>query len=418
MYKGSVWQWLGRVCRLILVVAILTATIGVSYYWLTNQPTTQRRPAETQATLVETIRVGRGPEQIIVRTMGTVIPARKTQLASRVSGQIVEVSPQFAPGGRFAAEEEILQVDPRDYELAVLQRQGDMTGAQAELRLEMGQQSVAQREYELLGQELQNGDEDLLLRQPQLDATEAAISIAQASLEKARLDLQRTVVRSPYNAIVQSRNVDLGSYVAPGASLATLVGTDEYWVEVSIPVDELRWIAVPGLNGTEGAVARVYDESAWGAGAFREGRVERLMTELEPEGFLARLLVTVEDPLQLSAPAEAARPLILGSFVRVEIDGEEIPSVVKAPRTALREGAYVWVMAPDETLEIRRAHVVWGTSDHVFLTEGLEDGDLLVLTDLATPVPGMALRTAEESPASSPEEAVDEPATVQPGKTS
>ena len=400
---ASIWRWLGRFLRLSLVVVILGASSSVAYYWLLNPPMAQRRPPAPVATLVEVIPVQPQIERVVVPAMGTVVPARKIQLAARVSGQIVEVNPKFVPGGYFRESERILQVDRKDYELAVEQSKGNLTRVDSDVTLEMGQQSVAQREYELLGQTAVGEDEELLLRQPQLAAKKAAVSVAQALLDKALLDLDRTAITSPFNAVVQTRNVDLGAYVGPGTTLATLVDTDEYWVEVSVAVDDLHWIAIPGFGSTEGSPARVYHEAAWGPDAFRDAAVQRLMTDLEPEGLMARLLVVVKDPLQLNAQTDTPHPLSLGSRVRVEIDGRELPDVVKVPRRSVREGTYVWVMMPDHTLDIREIQIVWSAQDDVCISDGLHEGDLLVTSDLGAPMPGMLLRTADEAPAEAAE---------------
>jgi len=240
--------WGRRVLLFLLVLVILAAGAGASVYYLTNLPKAKRRPPRPQATLVEVSPVSLVTESVVVQALGTVVPAQTIQLASRVSGEVVKVSGELAPGGHFDANEQILQVEPEDYRLAVEQRASDLARAQSALRLEMGQQSVARREYELLGQDVREEDRELLMRQPQLATAKATVAAAEASLAKAKLDLKRTDVVAPFNATVQSRSVDLGSQVAVGASLASLVGTDKYWVQVSIPVSQLKWIRVPGAN--------------------------------------------------------------------------------------------------------------------------------------------------------------------------
>ena len=401
--KAPAGKWLGSMGRLLLGLIILAVGIGISIYWMMHRPTAQRRPPQSQATLVEVSEVRAQTERVIVRALGTVVPARTVQLASRVSGQVVDVSPQFVPGAHFRKNDKILQVEQKDYKLAAEQRRSELVRAQRDLKLEMGQQSVAEREYELLARDVQEEDKELLLRQPQLEMARAAVSSAEASLEKAQLDLQRTVIVAPFNAMIQSKNVDLGSQVSVGAVFASLVGTDEYWVEASVPVDELKWINIPGYNSKSGSAVRVYYESAWGPDTFRLGTVERLMADLEPQGRMARLLVTVQDPLQLHGAVRTRHPLILGSYMRVEIEGLEVPDIVKVPRTAVREGNRIWVMSPDEKLDIRTVSIVWSGNDHVYISEGLADGDLLIISDFGTPVQGMPLRTADSSPASSSE---------------
>jgi hypothetical protein len=182
-------------------------------------------------------------------------------------------------------------------------------------------------------------------------------------------------------------------------------------------VDELQWVAIPGPTEQQGSSVRIYHESAWGKGAFRTGRVERLMTDLEPEGRMARVLVTVKDPLQLESPPQPFHPLILNSYVRVEIDGKDLANVVRVPRIALRDGGMVWVMKPDKTLDIREVKIVWGGNDHVYVSEGLSEGDLLITSNLSAPVAGMALRTAESFEADAPRQSLAEsPEAKGPGR--
>jgi len=416
---------LARFAPLLLILAILAVAGGVSAYWLTYRPTAKRRPPKPQAVLVEVRRVSPTSEPVVVRAMGEVVPAREIKLAARVSGEIVKVSPQFVPGGHIKAvtgddrdggrgvtskaaegpvgleayealqgDQRILQIDPRDYKLVVRQRTGDLAKAQCELKVEIGRVSVAKREAELLGRVIKQEDEDLGLRKPQLAMARSAVSAAEAALQKAQLDQKRTTVTTPFNAVVQSRSVNLGSQVAVGSPLASLAGTDEYWVQVSVPVDQLKWIDIPVLAGEKGSPVRVYYEAAWGAGpdAFRAGTVSRLMPDLEPQGRMARVLVAVADPLHLSAPLHESRVLILGAYVRVEITGRRLEKVVRVSRTALRDGDSVWVMKPDHTLDIRQVRIKWSGNEYVCVGEGLRDGDLLITSDLGAPVQGVALR--------------------------
>ena len=233
------------------------------------------------------------------------------------------------------------------------------------------------------------------------EAAEGARKAADAALRKARLDHERTAIRAPFNALVEAKLVDPGSQVSPASRIARLVGTDAYWVEVSVPVDRLTWIRLPDGKGAAGAAVRVFDEAAWGAGVHREGRALRLAGALEPNGRMARLLVEVPDPLAL-APGHDGRPaLLLGSYVRVEIEGGEIEGAAALDRDLLRDGDRVWVMTGENRLAIRTVTIVARDRDRVMVTGGLTDGDRVVTTDLAAPVDGMPLRTegAEAAPA-------------------
>jgi RND family efflux transporter MFP subunit len=326
----------------------------------------------------------------------------------------------------------------------LLQREADITKAEAALRIEEGQQAIAKSEYSMLGRALDDQDRDLVLREPQLRtaranleaaraakrsaeaarkmaeadkgaaeamkrsaeaqvaAAEAAKAAGEVALRKAQLDLERTTIRAPYNAIVEAEAVDLGSQVSPQTALATLIGTDAYWIEVSVPVDKLRWLREPDSRGQKGSTARVFNEAAWGRGVSRAATVVRLAGSLEPEGRMATLRVAVRDPLGLKNPGERLPTLLIGSYVRVEIDGLEIENVVPLERDLLREGDRVWVMTPESTLDIREVTIAFRGRDTLLVSDGLETGDKVVTTALGAPVAGTPLRTAARAAPGTP----------------
>jgi multidrug efflux pump subunit AcrA (membrane-fusion protein) len=427
-------RWLARAFRALLVLAILGAAGAVSAFMLTNRPRSQRRRPRPTAALVEVQPVRRGRRRVIVDAMGTVQAARQITLTPRVAGEVVWVSGELIPGGRLDANEPAVRLDPTDFELAlsrrsaelrqlqsthrqrlseVAQRQADITRAECALQTEQGNQQVARREYELLGKEVEDVDLALVLREPALRTAQADCNAARAAkaaaaasaaaaaasaeaagaaLRQAKLDLWRATVRAPFNAVVLSDAVDVGSQVSAGSAIAELIGADEFWVVLTVPVDRLKWIRIPRAGGQAGAEVRIYHEAAWGPGVHRTGRVVRLAADLQPQGRMARLIVSVADPLSVDSPDRP--PLLVGSYVRAEIVGVEVPDVVEVPRAALRDGRRVWLAADDDTLAIRDVDVLWGRDDSVYVRDALADGDRLITSDLGAPVAGMAIRVA------------------------
>ena len=121
-----------------------------------------------------------------------------------------------------------------------------------------------------------------------------------------------------------------------------------------------------------------------------DAAIERMVVRfLEGSG---HTVVSVADPLSLKSPQDEPRPLILGAYVRVEITGPDLAKAVRLPRTALRDGRRVWVMKPDETLDVRKVTIAWGANEDIYVSKGLADGELLITSDLGAPVQGMALR--------------------------
>ena len=134
----------------------------------------------------------------------------------------------------------------------------------------------------------------------------------------------------------------------------------------------------------------------------RAGRVLRLLNELEADGRMAQLLIEVDDPLALKPGADGQSKLLIGDFVRVEIDGLWMENVIALDRRLVRNYDQTWVMNAADELEIRTLDVIFRGEREVFVRGGLAAGDRVVTTDLASPVDGMKLTTGRRDAGSAP----------------
>ena len=348
----------------------------------------------------------------MVQAMGTVIAAQEVVLQPRVTGEIVDLNPELVPGGRFKAGEVILQIDRRDYELAVKRTRSQVAQATYDMKMEQGQQEIAGREWELLDMEdsASDLDRELALRKPHLIKAEASLAAAEAAEREANLDLERTTIHAPFNCQVITETVDLGAQVNPQTQLARLVGTDEYWVQVSVPVDRLRWISFPDGQGYPGSSVCIHQQVGTEEPNEWSGEVVRLLGDLEPQGRMARVLVSVRDPLGLAEGNEGRPPLLIRSYVNVVIEGAELANVVAMQRSALRDGDQVWIMGNDGKLAFREPVITWRNRDTVLIRSGIEAGERLVVSDLPAPVEGMTLRLGDDGAGGSPEDDLVHPA--------
>ena len=382
-----------RLIRFGLPLLILAIGAVAGLVLMRTGPQAKPKPQQRNATLVEVRPVAFDRHSAIIEAMGTVQPARLVELKSRVAGEILALGDGFVPGGLLKQDQTVVSIDPEDYELMIRQLRSDVAKAEADLKIEQGNQLVAIQEYQLLGEEVSDAELSLMLRQPQLENLQAVLESARTRLAQAELDLARTRVPVPFDAVVVSREVNIGSQVSATTTLATLAGIDEYWVEALVPVSQLRWIKVPTGDGEKGSTAKIYDQAAWGRGKYRQGRVIRLGAGLEEQGRMARLLIRIDDPLGLGgSPAEPRPRLLLNSYVRVEIEGERLPSSVAIDRAHLRENDRVWVLNEESRLEIRPIEIVYRGRDAVYATTGLQPGELLVVSEIPAPVANMELR--------------------------
>ncbi len=381
---------------LLVCAAILAAAAAILAIVLTTEPEAQRSGATREtAMLVDVVEVERGTFRPTIVAMGTVRPAREVVLSPRVGGRVVQRSEGFTPGGLVRRGEVLVRIDPADYENALTQRRSELEQAEADLALELGRQEVARKDYQLLEETIQPGNRELVLRQPQLKTARARVESARAAVEQAGLALERTAVRAPFDAQVLTRQADVGSQVAPGEPLGRLVGTDHFWVEVAVPVSKLALVPLPGASGGDPGTVEIHGRPAWPGESHRAGRIEQVLGELAGETRMARVLVTVPDPLAREAGPPDRPRLMIGAYVEARIEGEELAGVVRLDRDYLRPDDTVWVMAGGE-LEIRRADVTFRDSRHAYLASGLADGDRVVTTNLSTVAEGAPLRLRGE----------------------
>ncbi|MEM7384048.1 MAG: HlyD family efflux transporter periplasmic adaptor subunit, partial [Verrucomicrobiota bacterium] len=256
--------------------------------------------------------------------------------------------------------------------------------------VEEGKQVVAKREFSLLEKELEDGtiNQDLVLRKPHLERAQAMLEMAKNEIARARLALDRTTIPTPFNAVVIEESIEVGQLVTTGESICQLAGTDAFWVRVTLPFEDLRWVRPP-KNGTPGSKATVFLDKGNGIRAEWVGTVERLLGDLDPDTRMARALVRVEDPLGHRSTVDSAPfPLLLGSFVSVNIDAGILKNVLTIPRKALH-GSNLRVVDSSEELQIRPTTVLWKQEETLFVKNVLEEGDEVIVSDLRAALPGM-----------------------------
>lgn len=387
---------LKTVLKIVLPLLIIGLGLAGSRWIYKTRPKAKKAKPPQMAPLVRTQKLKAVNYEVRIPAMGQVVPAREITLSSKVSGEVISVSPRFIPGGRVEKGQEILRIDPRDYRLEVTRAEADVAEARYSLRVEQGKQNVARREWKLLQEEKVAGriDPALALRKPHLRKARANLSRAEAGLEQARLNLKRTRIKAPFNAIVKSKNVDMGSQVAARGELAALVDTDHFWIRAAVPSDRLKWFDTPVKSSGTGAVVDVNKINGSPAGD-RQGRVVRLLPDLEEKSLMAGVLIRVKDPLNLESSSNRP-PLLLGSFVRLSIRGRTLENVIPIPREAWRDQGRIWLATPDGRLDIRSPHPLWKGIENIYIPAEMDRGLRLITSDIPAPVQGMKLKIASE----------------------
>ena len=382
-----------RRLKWVLSIGVLVASIAMAAVLVATKEEPPREEKPLEGTLVEVIQIRTGRHEVDLHAKGTVVPAQEIILQPELGGRVVWQSSELVAGGRFKVNQPIVRIDPRDYQLQVESRRSEVNTAKLALSIEARRGEVAKREWNAFGEmDVSEEQRALAQREPQLEASRLALKAAQSSLKKAQLDLTRTTLRAPFNAMVVSENVDAGQLINSQTSVARLVGTDKYHVQVSVPVVSLRNARVRTAD-TPGSEVRIIQHVGQET-IERPGEVIRHLPDLDPGGAMARLLVSIENPLGKRGDL----PLLLGSFVDVAIGAQPIDNAIRLPRVALRNGRSVYVMNDQDLLEIRDVQIAWTEPDAVLITGGLSADDRVITSRIATPVPNMLLRTAASTP--------------------
>ncbi|UGU15688.1 efflux RND transporter periplasmic adaptor subunit [Sinomicrobium kalidii] len=383
---------------LIICTLILLGTIAVVFLVFNTEPIAKSEAATRKTAMlvsVETVKEGTFVPEFAAT--GTVQAVEDIQLSPLVSGQVIQRAAAFVPGGMVKKGQLLLRIDPSDYENQLELRKSELLQAETNLTIEMGRQHIAEQDFALVGGDsLSDKQRSLVLRQPQLNAVKAQLQAARAAVDQAELNVRRTRITAPFDAQVISQNVTAGSQVAPGDNLGRLVGTDHYWIQVSLPINKLKWLSFPSKDKEQGAAVKISNKTSWGQNETRTGYLYKKIGALDRQTRLARLLIKVPDPLGTDITGQNVPALMVGEFVEAYIRGKEIEQVVKLDRDHLRNNRTVWVMHNGK-LEIRKVSIRLIDAHHVYVSDGIKGGEKIVTTNISTVTDGVPLRTGRDS---------------------
>jgi RND family efflux transporter MFP subunit len=390
-----------KTLKLVIPVLVIIAGIAAAAVITSARKAPPRVDRPALGPLVEVMPVEITDVPVVVSGHGEVVARVSVDIVPQVAGQVVATHRSLVAGGFFKSGEVLVEIDPRDYELAVERAQAAVARAKVTLEREQAEADVAREEWKGL-----HPDEEptaLVIREPQIRQAEAEHAAALADLSVAQLNLERTKLSLPFDGVVVSESVDVGQFVGNGSRLATVYGTDV--VEVRVPLDsgEMAWFDVPSRRGGRGAAAEVSVGSG-AARSVRKGRVTRMEAQVDQMSRMVHVVIEVPEPYETAAGQSALLP---GTFVDVRIFGRTMEEIVAVPRYAVHDGDRVWVFA-DGALEIRDVEIVRADREQTLLSSGLETGDLLIVSSLDAVTEGMTIRRADTSNPNPQEPTTDE----------
>ncbi len=380
--------------RRFLPALVVAAALGVvALLYATRHEVVVQAP-EFLPPLVRVMEVTPQTLRLDVQAEGSVEAAVESELASEVAGRVLALGPDLVEGGTFAEGDVLLRLDDRDYRVALEKARAVVERRESETRLA---ESQLQRWARLEGGGVISIDQ-LEEGENQAAVARAELRSARAELAQAELDLERTVIRAPYDGRVLDTAVDRGQFLARASPIATVYSTARAEVRLPVSDDALADLGIPlDYHAAEGDAAPEVRFRAEVAGRDAEwlGVLDRVEGQVDPRTRMVTLVARVEDPFGRER-ADAPPPLAPGLFVRAEIAGRSVENAVRIPAGALREGRQVLVLE-DDVLRFREVTVLRRERDTILIGGGLAAGEVVCVSSLEAATDGMKVRRAPES---------------------
>ena len=388
-----------KITKIIFPVTIIGVLLTVAMIIRANPPESQRRfTPPKQVMVVNAARVQLQDYPILLESYGSVQPRTQTTLTAQVSGQVVYVNPNIRDGGFFNKGDVLVSIDPRDYEANVRIAQAGLMDARQNLADASARSELAREDWSSLGNE--GEPPELVLRLPQLEAARAGVISAEATLQKAELELERTRIIAPFGGRVLQQGADIGQVVSPSSEIATIYATD--YVEVRLPIRnrDLQYISLPELyRDIEPASSKVdakiisdlVGRTVWDASLVRtEGAIDQSARQLH-------VIAQISDPF--SKGVDGRPQLKIGQYVTAMMAGQTLEDVVVIPNSAIYQGSYIYVVEND-VLQRRNVEITWQNDHDAVIKTGLSDGDILVTTTLGQVTSGVRVSAVLDEPQS------------------
>ena len=363
---------------------ILSFTLIIVLLLIIFKP--QVKPEEKKYTppLVEIKKLKMEDIQISVFSQGTVMPGKEVVLSSEISGKVNWISDKLLPGSKFYKNDTLLTFDKRDLELALIIAESNLSQATLNYERELAEFELANKEWNQIGE---GKGSSLTLRKPQLNRAKALLASSEAGFEQAQRNLDRSIVKAPFNGIVRTKNVDIGAVANPGIPLAQIFSIDYVEIELPINQNEFKFLNDPMKSNANKNKVILSNESdnilnKW------IGKIDRISKEINSRTRMQSVYAVVENPYKTDKNKPALK---VGMYVNAEILGKKMKNLIRIPRNIINNDR-VWLVDKHNNLLEKKIDVLFYDKESAILKTGLSDEEQILLTRLSVMVNGMKVR--------------------------
>jgi len=350
---------------MILVLAIIGAVVWY-YPRPENQPKTVGRSQFGGPVPVGVATVQKGNMPVTLTGLGTVTPLATVTVKTQINGYLTEVA--FQEGQMVKKGDFLAQIDPRPYQVALEQAEGQLAKDQALLK---NAQLDLVRYNTLVAQNsvaTQTRDTQVSL----VAQDQAAIKTDQAQVDAQKLNLVYAHIVSLVTGRVGLRQVDAGNYVQTSDPNGIVIVTQLQPISVifTLPEDNLPAV-LKQLHAGASLAATAYDRT--GTTELGRGRLETVDNQIDTTTGTVKLRAIFDNEQEILFPNQ---------FVNVHLLVDTLSDTNIVPTAAIQHGApgaFVYVVKPDQTAAVHQVKLGPGDGQHIAVLDGLQPGEKVVV---------------------------------------
>lgn len=361
---------------IILIISIILTMLLVS-----NKKEADTIITEIDIPLVKVRPLIQNTINATIQSQGTIFPANEIIILSEINARVAWVSEKLDNGASFNKGDTLVKLDSRDYELALISAESNILNAKVNLEREQAEFDLANKEWERVGS---GKASDLTLRKPQLAQAEAIWAASKAAVEQAQRNLDRTAIIAPFSGRVRNKNINVGSSLFPGTSIAKIYSTDFY--EIRLPISD-RDMPFTGLL-FDGKSIPFYNQLDVIFSLDNQDIYKGKIVRTESEKDYKTKMVVLIAKIDVGKNYNKNNLLTIDQFLEAKIIGIELEDSIQIPRSLVRN-SYVWVIDSGRKLRKRKVDIFRYEKEIAILKDGIIKGDYLLMSRMNTLVDGM-----------------------------
>lgn len=325
---------------------------------------------------------------VLRQTIGSIVPVAQTALTSPISGIVADVL--ASDGAEVKAGDLLVQLDDRTIKANIERDEAQLAK----------DQSVLDAANATLGRVESLSKSGVDTQQQFSDATATAkqaaatVSVDKANLAADNVVLSQTQIRAPFDGKLGAVLLSRGAYVAPGANVVMLTQMKPVYAEFTLPEPDID--LVRANLSSKSLTADVYPTQGQTEKMSASGDIVFIDNTIDSTSGTFKLRVRLDNEAETFWP---------GQSLNVTVNAGKIDNLVTVPLVALQprgDGYVSYVVHPDNTVELRKVTLALSDGKMAGLSQGLADGEAVVVEGQASLTNGSHVTVAEQTHEAAP----------------